>query len=284
MNGYFGALMRSGGLLVAARSAPFTAVETGLVEVQVERSQPETSNVAVAPAATLRAAGAIDALAHAGSPTAPPATLLDGPAALGLPGLQERLDTPPPTGPIAVADPPAEPPRSPPATSTVERQGPPLGRALVRAALQWVADGPLQAPGVAPAALPPSPALEAVVLRGRADTREQALRAAEVEADEPEPVATPEPRAAPVQPGAREPAQAPSPVVGAARPGTTAPPEPRMPAVRDEIVEVSIGAIHVRVDAPAMHTADWPAPPPAMPRAAALAPRSALSRRALRRI
>jgi hypothetical protein len=55
----------------------------------------------------------------------------------------------------------------------------------------------------------------------------------------------------------------------------------------DEVVEVSIGAIHVRVDAPPAQTIARPALTPAAgtPGAAATRPaRSALSRRALRRI
>ena len=61
-----------------------------------------------------------------------------------------------------------------------------------------------------------------------------------------------------------------------------APPEPVAPLARDEVVEFSIGAIHVRVDAPAAQTVARPATTPrAVP---APPPRSALSRRALRRI
>jgi len=68
---------------------------------------------------------------------------------------------------------------------------------------------------------------------------------------------------------------------------TPAPLPPLAPPVRDEIVEVSIGAIHVRVDAPPAQTIARPAlTPAASPRDAAAArpARSALSRRALRRI
>lgn len=57
----------------------------------------------------------------------------------------------------------------------------------------------------------------------------------------------------------------------------------RRPATHDETVEISIGAIHLRVDAPPPQTVvQAPAPTPRPP--ADRPPRSALSRRALRRI
>ena len=59
------------------------------------------------------------------------------------------------------------------------------------------------------------------------------------------------------------------------------------PVPRDETFEISIGAIHLRVEAPTAQTvARSPAPPVTAPRAPALppSPRSALARRALRRI
>lgn len=60
-------------------------------------------------------------------------------------------------------------------------------------------------------------------------------------------------------------------------------PEPT-PAGREEVIEVSIGAIHVRVDAPAEQTQRSPASLTAPSAAVATEPRSTLSRRALRRI
>jgi len=67
--------------------------------------------------------------------------------------------------------------------------------------------------------------------------------------------------------------------------------EPRQvhaaPLARDETVEISIGSIHVRVDAPPAQTIARPAMPPPVnntPRVGAPPGRSALSRRALRRI
>ncbi|HJZ74522.1 MAG TPA: hypothetical protein VKE51_22450 [Vicinamibacterales bacterium] len=66
--------------------------------------------------------------------------------------------------------------------------------------------------------------------------------------------------------------------------------EPRQvhaaPLADDETVEISIGAIHVRVDAPTAQTVARPAAtsPVNTQRAGAVPPRSALSRRALRRV
>jgi hypothetical protein len=54
------------------------------------------------------------------------------------------------------------------------------------------------------------------------------------------------------------------------------------PTVADETVEISIGAIHVRVDAPVPQALAAPAPAARLPSARSVAG-SALSRRALRR-
>ena len=69
-------------------------------------------------------------------------------------------------------------------------------------------------------------------------------------------------------------------------PAHATPAVPDTPLARDEVVEISIGAIHVRVDAPAQTIASPAATPPAAARRGTTAtpPRSALSRRALRRI
>ncbi len=74
----------------------------------------------------------------------------------------------------------------------------------------------------------------------------------------------------------------------AARPRAIAIPVPQaMPPIRDETVQVHIGAIHLRVEAPlppAVQAASVPATPPRRPSDTQVAPPSGLSRRALRRI
>jgi hypothetical protein len=152
---------------------------------------------------------------------------------------------------------------------------PPLGQALVRAAMRWVAAGPQQATHPPERAIPrdqaPSIAAKtdgAVVGRTPHDT------AVELETERP--------RAFPVRELEVAQASAPRPAIAAMAMASTAPPD-----VREEVVDISIGAIHVRVDAPSPQTvARTPPPSPAAAsRPTAPAPaRSGLSRRAMRRI
>jgi hypothetical protein len=183
--------------------------------------------------------------------------------------------------------------QAPTTSSSVESSAPasqPLGQTVVRAALQWVAADPSQATplpldqtsrepsmvmDVASEPVTPASMLVAdadantgtntdtntntvAVLHSQADS----LIHAEVAKEDP-------PRRV-SQPATLVPA-----------PITPAP----MP--RDEPIEISIGAIHLRVEAPTAQTvARSPAPPASAPRAPAptTPPRSALARRALRRI
>jgi hypothetical protein len=103
-------------------------------------------------------------------------------------------------------------------------------------------------------------------------------------------VETPEPNLTPARTISKE-VQTTEPIVAHAVPMpaarlTQSLPTPLAPVARDEVVEVSIGAIHVRVDAPQLQTVARPSASPPGParRATASQARSALSRRALRRI
>jgi len=137
---------------------------------------------------------------------------------------------------------------------------PPCGDSRVRAALQWIAADPL--PERAPAR------------RAASTTRASLVRAQErddgdAEANASPPVAR---LASPAQPvaGERERVRA---VAAASL------------HAHDEVTEISIGAIHLRVDAPAAQTVvHAPAPSPATLRAPAASARLSLARRALRRI
>ena len=169
---------------------------------------------------------------------------------------------------------------------------PDLGPSLVRAAMRWVAAGTPQIAAdsaVSPIAaialdvparqhsVPTAPGNVTAIAPNRRhrddeDEKRQSLNAVS---------ATPVPLNVPV----REPEEKTVPIRASLVP--TAPPAQAASPVHDEVVEVSIGAIHVRVDAPRAQTVARPAATPAAsaPGAATTRPsRSALSRRALRRI
>jgi hypothetical protein len=171
----------------------------------------------------------------------------------------------------------------------VESPTPDVAQALVRAAMRWVAAG---TPPVSP--VPISDVAHGV------PPREPTVRPAEEHTSS---LATPRlpgrdddgPSESPDRvPAPQAPLTLPLSVAIAATPQPfraslipPAPLPPAAPSVRDEIVEVSIGAIHVRVDAPPAQTVARPALTPAAgaPGAARPGPaRSGLSRRALRRI
>ena len=285
MNDYFGSLMRSSGLGIGAQSpAPALGpVEAGVVEVEIERGPTEVASVPSPNASTAQPAGARAPVSDRASPPVP----LQASDAHALPTVQARLATPPQADSGVAADEAADSPPAPVAPSAAEPPQSPLGPTLVRAAMQWVAADPTQARGIAPFVPPPASSEGAAIkAQARAATPARPLREATAPADEPGRAAAPAQQpVALAEPGTRAPEQAPALAIRPARSVPMAPPEPLEPWVRDERVEVSIGAIHLRVDAPAPQTIARPAPAPVVaPRAAALAPRSALSRRALRRI
>jgi len=272
MSDYFGALMNFSGLAAAPRASVPTPAgaphATDIMESDVVRE------VAVdRPTAAPRRAAPLTAplanLASAAEQASPTARLLPSPAPTPAAAETARSLAPDaisvPASPIAPAPVAATAPANMPAEH---------GRALVRAALSWVAADPESA-DEAPALNSPTPPRQA--------PREPSVR--------PEPArAVPDDiDVAPAQARARtEPApparvirfEPPEPARATARPATAEAP--------DEIVEISIGAIHVRVDAPAPTTAarTLPAAAPSSPRSNSepVHERSALARRALRRI
>jgi hypothetical protein len=157
---------------------------------------------------------------------------------------------------------------------------PPLGQALVHAAMRWVAADPQQptrVPELADRREPSSAIIE--------ESRSTIASLASHDADG-EPQTAPA-RPLPVRTPARDLEEAPATSRRSAVAAMAIAPAV-VPAVRGELVDVTIGAIHVRVDAPAPRTvARAPAPSQAAAQrsTAAFAPeRSGLSRRALRRI
>lgn len=164
-----------------------------------------------------------------------------------------------PDGQPASAQPPLPP----------QRQTTDPGLTLIQAALRWVATGEAEAermPGQPPApasALPPSSAQarpEGIVYTGQPALEER-------------PLGTPNPP--PAQPTYLKPQESRAFIRAAAAERQKA---PRL--ATEETIEVSIGTIHVRVDAPPPPAPSAPAPNPANTQP----PRSGLSRRALWRI
>lgn len=294
MSDYFGALMRSSGLAVGGAAPAIMAPPAsapGPIEIDIEHSVPamqplpapasqhETRPLSVAAASVEPWSGREPA-----TPAMPPAApSVHAEAAVNRPhdkaGHKEEVPT---------DAQPLVPPSSPSDRSTPAAQ--PQGHALVRAAMQWVAADPQQAI--------PGP---------QDETRRKPLAALDV-AEMPvvrESTPTPTPMADAEQ-QAILPVQTPTPtpkssVTRSVEAVEDAPRHPSHPATpmpvpapfaptplpRDELVEISIGAIHLRVDAPATQTlARSLAPPAAAPHSTAPAttPRSALARRALRRI
>jgi hypothetical protein len=277
MNGYFGALMRASGMPIAGRTPAVAPVESPVVEANVEVSQaPMPAHTVSAPPTPQQAVRPI----HVSTAVAPPAPVVppadDSHAAAAAFAAVEHADS-------HAAKNAAE---AVPASRTIEPAKPPLGQALVRAAMQWVATDTPQA-RIVPQVEPPSE--QPLAARGN-ETRVVASmpaprdRRAERQAQpQDDPLA-----AAPAPDRSIRKAVAPQAVaIHSTHPAPASPQMPVVPGDRDEVVEVSIGAIHVRVDAPVAQTIARPAAaPPAAARRTPTSPsqRSGLSRRALRRI
>src|SRR5262249_5839412 len=265
MSGYFDALMRSSGLTNEGPGPATASLQSNALEVAADPGAPTMEARAVA-APPMRPAAIRDA--EPAEPVAP------------LPQRQERAVHQPgherddvelhrrnaPEARVELT--------TTPRVRSDARSTPDLSARLVRAAVRWIAADTsgagsvsLRAPSAAPAREDARPIPTAVPDNVREAT----------------PIATPmvvEATAAP-----REPAHVPPPVEAARAV------EPRQvhtaPVARDETVEISIGSIHVRVDAPPAQTIARPAMPSPVnnpSRVGGLPERSALSRRALRRI
>lgn len=278
MSGYFGALLRASGLDAGASLAPGRPVAQAALapsglEMEAPADEDPTSQADVrvplahtAPARELP--GSVTIVDLAGAPAAqagevskhwPPATPLQAPAhQAALAGSPAITPVPqailPATATEVGTAPLVEAPGEAPAEAIAHEKAPPTP---LQAVLQWVAADPAAA--AAPVA-PPSAA------RGKAAVASPHRAEPLVErVASPAPVALEPARPAmshAVHPAAAEPFAAP-------------------PARRDDIVDISIGTIQVRVDAPPAQTVALPQAP-AVP--AATPPRSALARRSLRRI
>lgn len=273
MNGYFGALMRASGMPIAGRMPAVAPVESPVVETNVEVGQ------APMPAHTVSTPQAVTPL-HVHTAVAPPAPALpraddSHEAAAGFAAI-EHADS---RAAKSAADPV-------PASRTIETTKPPLGQALVRAAMQWVATDTPQGRSVAQVEPPGEPPLAArgnetsVVASMPVGRDHRAASRAQPQDDAPASAPVPDL-------SAREPVAPPAVAIHPTHTATALPQMPLVPGDRDEVIEVSIGAIHVRVDAPVAQTvARYAATPPAAVRRTptSVSPRSGLSRRALRRI
>ena len=279
MNGaYFDALMRSSGLGVAA-PAPMASLAPVEAPPGVQLEGLEmASEVMAVPVPT--------------STPAPQAHVAQAEAVEPLPAFHDAAGAARPSSdaPHASADVPTSAgDDSPSRTATHVIPAPPsisIGQTLARAALQWVAADPLNArdPHAVRAMEEHAPALPARQLAPR--------DAADATAPVPQRIATDAQASQATAPSIERTVLLPPPPAQ-----LLAPPPQRAPAAtwreppaapaREEMLEVSIGAIHLRVDAPAVQAiAKAPAAPPgtSASRPASFAPRSALSRRALRRI
>jgi len=279
MSGYFTALMRSSGIAVGP-SAAIARAEPPIGETE---STHEVIASLPTPAATAPPVAA--RAPHPGSVQP-----------LGADRQEEgRIETRRPSG--AIGEPaahPMTPARVPTASPETPKSRPlppsaaKVGESVVRAAMRWVA---------ADAAAPANPPRVDTTVVGDISRTPSSLPAQSEEAGPR--IAVPERRDADVSPRTRPLERAAFPEVNdiqARRPFEPAPERTHhapslaialpVDAGRDDVVEVSIGSINVRVDAPAAHTVARPAtPPPVAPRHAARAgSRSTLSRRALRRI
>jgi hypothetical protein len=250
---YFTALLRSAGRRVGG-TAPLrapAAPDADLVEIDAERE--------------LLTPGLHSPLAQPQQPFMPPRK----PTARNA---RQLAETPRPAA-TAAAAPNAERGVQPAPTEVTDLFAPPL-HAAAQAALAWVASDPQGriGTGAAQAAISESTAFAAPA--GIEEIEEEtpwidAAAPMQSDIDDGDP--------APSRATAHRPAAAPR----AERRARTAP----AAAQREEVVEITIGAIHLHVEAPAQASiAPASTAPPAAPSLRSPAPRSALSRRALYRL
>jgi hypothetical protein len=294
MSDYFDALIRSSGMALGP-GMPATmpgdgppggvAPELGLVEIEVQRemSQPmPPPAIALAPPAPLRPASvpSPSGLARASQTRSPEAT--GAPPTATEVAASVTPAAPPPTPRRPDPGPLPAPASEVAATATT---GPPdLRQAMMRAAMRWVAADPEFPASTAPEVTPPPRPSD----QDPARRDDPSVRVAGSSAGDGRHAARPTTRPAPpptrsiVTPVSMPASRGEEAV--ARTPARTS--EPTYLARHDEMVEVSIGAIHVRVDAPAPQTVTAPPPPAAGKRPVAERPpaRSGLARRALRRI
>jgi hypothetical protein len=284
MSGYFDALMRSSGITVDGAEPAPTKLEPAAIGADVDRSMTDTEANVVPPAMT---------------PHEPFAPLHTSEAAkVPMPQVPTQIEQhtheEPETAPARARGATEGAAQSPqkPSAALVESPMPDLGHALVRAAMRWVAAGtPQVSPdsAVGPVSTASNIAHDVPAQQSLSAALQQVSTIATKTRDDDEQLessnrarATLEPLNVPARESVAE-----KPVPIRASLVTPAPVPPVAPSVRNEVVHVSIGAIHVRVDALPAQSVARPALTPAAstPGAAPSRPaRSALSRRALRRI
>lgn len=269
MSGYFDALMRSSGMPIANRTPVTAPLErTGLEIVDDRPAVPQERHLAASPQESAPRRLPEPAAA---TPAARTTETVDEPAHEAHRG---ALAHPPAAGDQTVDSP------SRSEAQSAQSLQPDLGQTLVRAAMRWVATPTPQPTDGGPlvAGREPSPP----TVRDTATTTSLMKERADEQATPPGTPSTtnvtPD-----VQPRESVAATA-LPIRSTLLP---APPQPVASAPRDEVVEVSIGAIHVRVDAPSPQTVARPATAPPntnIRRAGSTASGSRWSRRAVRRI
>lgn len=285
MSDYFGALIRASGL--AAGTGPPVAADHGITEIEAQHDAPVAADHGITDIEVQRDAppAAITAVAKEPRRDTQPTEIITPPRVatptLPAPAIREYA-APSGTAYTALASDrplPTSPSGSPPASSPRPQEAAPKpGQAMVHAALRWVtADvpSPSASTEIAPEPTPPIPAPKSTAHKITPPAR---------------PAISP-PEAGPVPGATTLPPEAPIPlrVAPIRHPASTDQPPPwasatRRPASHDEEVEITIGAIHLRVDSsPPQTVVQAPAPTPRPP-ADRPPPRSALTRRALRRL
>ncbi|WP_349607242.1 hypothetical protein [Cupriavidus sp. DF5525] len=264
MSDYFGALMQAGGIHVGSGESPARPVTATLAEAGPDDAGPDAAPGADGPVQLVDEpkSTARPAAAAASQPLTEARSI-----AAGMPGEipRQRVELPTPPVPASAAGlVPTAPEReaSPTALAAAPeaaRAGtPPTAQAMIAAALRWISSAE-------PEESAPARASGAQALRGATQT---SAYMEEASANLPE--------AAPAMPLS---------VPGDSNAAWLRPEpewaEPPVAAAAPDTVAVSIGAIHLRVDAPPPVAPASPAAPQQPP---APALRSGLSRRALRRI
>jgi hypothetical protein len=302
MSDYFGALIRASGL--AAGTGPPVAADHGITEIEAQHDAPPaaTSPVTAGPRRDTQGTevdhGITEIEVQHDAPPAAITPVTEGPRTDTEP---TEIITPPPVAPPTLPAPAIREYSAPPGTAYTELAsdrplatsplGSPLvsnprpqeaasdpGQAMVHAALRWVTTdvpNPSASTEIAPDPTPPIPAQELTTHKIAPPAKPSVTP----------PAAGPVPGAITLPPEAAIPLR----VAPIRHPASTDQPPPwasamRRPAGHDEEVEITIGAIHLRVDSPPPQTVvQAPAPTPRPP-ANRPPPRSALTRRALRRL
>ncbi|MDH4581248.1 hypothetical protein E8F20_05080 [Pseudomonas sp. BN415] len=277
MSDYFAALMRASGLFAPAavpglEAPPELGVEASAPASQPEPASPQDSSVPTSTEAR-RAVATIDR-STANVPAARPRAV-DNSSESARPApnpLRDRPASPQRNAPIPSLP---EPSTAPPVSERHEgRQAPSQADERVRIAMRWVAADPQLATPTEPAHRHSQTVLES----GHSPL--QAQRPASP--SQSNPIHVPEAQAA--IPALQS--EVLSEPVAAAPPATPRGEPEVFESAGEETLEISIGAIHLRVEAPGPQTVARPIAPPAraqQPTTPVSSTRSGLSRRALRR-